>query len=142
MADVNPEPRTIDEQMDRPTRREPTKSNLTESLEPPRQRRVIGNRDLQVQHLSQGTKEALGLPEREEKDHADRQGRLDRDVRVGALAGRFSAGCCPSRLECVIGEPDCEVATVLELGLVFSPIPHPISRLRVLVLATLRILHR
>ena len=32
MADVNSEPRTIDQQMDRPTRREPAEPDLTELL--------------------------------------------------------------------------------------------------------------
>ena len=35
MADVNPESRAIDEQMDRLTRREPRKLNVTELLKPP-----------------------------------------------------------------------------------------------------------
>jgi hypothetical protein len=44
MADVNPDSCTIDQQMDRPIGRLPTKSNVTELLQPPRQRGVIGDR--------------------------------------------------------------------------------------------------
>jgi len=113
--------------MDWSSGRELAKPDLTELLKPPRQRRVIGNWDLDLEHLRQGTKEPLGLPEGKVEHHADRQGRLDRDVRVGALTTGFATGCCPPGVECVIGEPDCEVATLLEPCLVFSPIPHPIS---------------
>ena len=75
------------------------------------------------------------------EDHANRQRGLDRDVRVGTLATGFAAGRSSPRIERVIRKPDGEVATTPEAGLVLRPIPHPISRLRVLVLAALRILH-
>ena len=64
------------------------------------------------------------------EDHADRQRGLDRDVRIGTLASWF------------IGKPDREVATLLEASLVLRPILDPILRLRVFVLASLRLLHR
>ncbi len=55
MADVNPEPRAIDEQMDRSIGRELVEPDLTEFLEPPGQRRVIGDREV---HLNQVSKAA------------------------------------------------------------------------------------
>ena len=63
MADVNPEPRAIDEQMDRSIGRELAKPDFTELLEPPGQRRVIGDREVHVEQVSKATQEALGLPE-------------------------------------------------------------------------------
>ncbi len=60
MADVNPEARAVDEQVDRPMARDRTKRDLTERLEPPGQSRVVRNRDLHLEHLGQGTQEALG----------------------------------------------------------------------------------
>ncbi len=43
---MNPESRTIDEQMDRSIGRELAEPDLTELLEPPGQRRVIGDREV------------------------------------------------------------------------------------------------
>ena len=86
MADVNPEAGAVDEQVDRPMARDRTKLDLTERLEPPGQSRVVGNGDLHVKHVYQGMQEAFGLSERKLKDHADRESRLNRDVRVSALA--------------------------------------------------------
>ena len=53
MADVNSEARAIDQQMDRPTRREPAESDLTELLEPPGQRRMVGDREVHLEHMGQ-----------------------------------------------------------------------------------------
>ena len=142
MSDVNPEPRTVDEQMDRSTRGKLPEWDLAELLKPPGHGRVIRNRKLDLEQLGQRPEEALGLAKRKMKDHADCQRSLDRDVRIEALASGFAAGRSMPGFERGIGEPDGQVATLLEARLVFSPIPHLISRLRVLVLAALRILHR
>ncbi len=142
MADVNPEARAVDEQVDRSTARDRTKRDLAKLLEPSGQSRMVGNRDLHVQHVCERTQEALGLPERKVEDHADRQGRLDGDVRIGTLTTGFPGGRCSPGVEGIIRKPDGKVASSLEPGLVFSLIPHPIPRLRVLVLAAFRVLHR
>src|SRR5665811_128187 len=76
------------------------------------------------------------------EDHADRQSGFDRDVRVRTLAAGLAAGRSPPGIECLIRKPDGHVATTPKAGLVLRPIPYPILRLRVLVLASLRILHR
>ena len=88
MTDVDPETRAVDEQMDRSIRREPAVPDLAELLEPSGQRRMVGNRDLQLVHVGQGTKEALGLPEWKMEDHADRQGCLNRDVCLASISTR------------------------------------------------------
>ena len=54
MTDMNAEPRTIDEQMDRSIRGEPAKSDLTELLQPPGQRRMVGYREVHLEHMGQG----------------------------------------------------------------------------------------
>ena len=113
MTNVNPEPRTVDEQMDRSIALDHTKREFTEFLEAPRQSRMVGNGDLRLEHVGQRTKEALGLSEREVEDHADRQGRLNRDVRVGALVAGFAAGWSLPRVEGVIGKPDGKVSSSL-----------------------------
>ncbi len=82
-ADVNPEPRTADEQMDRSIRGEPAELDLAELPKPPQQGPVIRDREIQLEQVSQRTQEALGLAKRKVEDHADRQSRLDRDVRIG-----------------------------------------------------------
>ena len=92
MTDVNPETGAVDEQMDRSIVLEHAKREFTELLEAPGQSRMVGNGDLYLEHLDQGTKEALSLSERKVEDHADRQGRFNRDVRVGALAAGLPAG--------------------------------------------------
>jgi hypothetical protein len=85
MTDVDPETRTVDEQVDRSIVLDHTKREFTELLEAPGQSRMVGYGDLHLEHARQGTKEALGLSEREVEDHANRQGRFNRDVRVGPL---------------------------------------------------------
>ncbi len=121
--------------------REPPELDLTEPLQTPRQRGVIRDREIDLEQLCQATEEALGLAKRKMKDHADRQRGLDRDVRIGALAAWFSAGCLVPGIERFIRKPDREVATLPQAILVLGPIPDAILRLRVLVLASLRILH-
>ena len=113
MADVNPEARAVDEQVDRSMARDRTKRDLTERLEPPAQRRVVRNGDLHLEQLGQGTEEALGLPERKVEDHADRQSCLNGDVRVGALATGFATGRSSPGVQCSVGKPDCQVASSL-----------------------------
>ena len=51
MTDVNPESCTIDQQVDRPICREPPELDLTEPLQTPRQRSVIGDRKIQLKQL-------------------------------------------------------------------------------------------
>ena len=92
MPDVNPEPRAVDEEVDRSIRREPTKPNGTERLEAPRQSRVVGDREIDLEELCQATEKALGLAKRKMEDHADRQRSFDREVGIGALAAGFAAG--------------------------------------------------
>ena len=103
---------------------------------------MIGDREIDVEELCQATEEALGLAKRKVKDHADRQRGLDRDVRVPALTSGLAAGRSAPGIERSIRKPHGQVATTLESCLVVSPIAHSITRLRVLVLASLRILHR
>ena len=55
--------------MDRSIRREPAEADLTELLQPARQRGVIGNGDLHLEHVGQGTQRPLDLPERKVEDH-------------------------------------------------------------------------
>ena len=76
MTDVDPETRAVDEKMDRSIALDHTKRELTEFLEAPGQSRMVGNRELHLEHVGQRTQEALGLPEGKVEDHADRQGRL------------------------------------------------------------------
>ncbi|MDG2241847.1 MAG: hypothetical protein P8L30_16715 [Longimicrobiales bacterium] len=75
------------------------------------------------------------------EDHADRQCGLDRNVTVGALAARFALGRNSPGFERIIRKPDGQVTTLLQAGFVLWPVPHPVLRLRMLVLAALRVLH-
>ncbi len=113
IADVNPEARAVDEQVDRSMARDRTKRDLTERLESPGQSRMVGNRNLHLEPLGQGTQEALGLSERKVKDHADRESCLDRDVRVGALTTGFATRRSSPGVDGVIGKPDGKVASSL-----------------------------
>ena len=53
MTDMNPEPSAVDEQMDRSIRGEPAKSNVPELLQPPGQRRMVGDREVHLEHMGQ-----------------------------------------------------------------------------------------
>ncbi len=123
MTDMNAEPRTVDEQMDRSIRGEPAKLNIPELLQAPRQRGVIRNREIQVEQLGKATEEALGLAKRKVEDHADRQRGLDRNVRVPALTSGLAAGRSSPGVERNIRELDGQVATPLEARVILRPIP-------------------
>ena len=97
---------------------------------------------IDFEQLGKGTKEPLGMAKRKMKDHADRQRCLDRNVRIGALATGLAGDRSTPGIERSIGKPDRQVTTLLQPGLALRPIPYPISRLRVLVLASLRIFPR
>ena len=85
MPDVNSESCTVDEYVNRLTRRELTHTDLTKFLQTPRQRGMIGDREVDLEHIYQATKEALGLAKRKMEDHANRQRGLDRNVTVGVV---------------------------------------------------------
>ena len=97
MPDVNPEPCAIDEQVDRSIRGDPAELDLSKFAKPPGQGRVIRDREIQLEQLSQRPEEALGLAKRKMKDHADRQRSLYREVGIGALATRPPASTCSYR---------------------------------------------
>jgi hypothetical protein len=105
MPDMNPESCTIDEQMDRSIRGKLTNLNLVELLKPPGHGRVIRDRKIQFEQLSQRPEEAFGLPERKMKDHTDRQRGRNGDVRIGTLAAGLAAGRGVPGVERVIREP-------------------------------------
>ena len=67
MADVNPEARAVDEQVDRLIALDSAERDLTELLQPSGQSCVVRNGDLHLEQLGQRTEEALGLPERKGK---------------------------------------------------------------------------
>jgi len=141
MTDMDPEPCTVDEYVDRSIGGSSRKLNVAELLQTAGQRRVIGDREIELEEPDQTPEKALRLSERELEDNANRQCGLDRDVPVGTLATGFAAGRSSPRIERGVRKPDGEVASTPKAGLVPRPIPHPISRLRVLVLAALGILH-
>jgi hypothetical protein len=49
IADVNPEAGAVDEQVDRSVRQWPAELNVTELRQPPRQRGVIWNREIDLE---------------------------------------------------------------------------------------------
>ena len=77
--------------MDQLIFRQSTEPNLTELLETPGKGSMIGNGEVNLQHASQGTEEPFGLTKGKVKDHTNRQGCLDGDIR---LVSRWAA---PSR---------------------------------------------
>ncbi len=111
MTDVNPEPCTVDEYVDRSVGRSLRKLNVAERLQTAGQGRVIGDREIELEEPDQAPEKALRLSERELEDHANRQCDLDRNVRVGTLATGLAAGRRSPRIERVIRKPDGEVAS-------------------------------
>ncbi len=105
MTDMDPETGAVDEQADRALARDRRKVDYPQVLEPPGQRRMVGNGELQLEHVGQGTQEALSLSKRKVEDHANRQSCLNRGVRVGVLA----AGQGPPGVDGVVRKPDGQV---------------------------------
>ena len=138
---MNPETRAVDEQVDRSICGETPEPEVPEFLKAPGESRVIGNRQVQVKELSEGPEEPLGLTEREAKDHADRQGSLDGQVRVGPLTAGPPGGRRLPGIQRGFGEPDREGAPLPESRFVVSPVPYPVPGLGLLVLAALGIPH-
>ena len=89
VTDVDPQTCAVDEQMNRPLG---GRLELTQRLQAPGQRRVIGDRQVNVQQLHQGIQEAFGLTQRQVEDHANRQRCLDRDVRIPSLTTGSAGG--------------------------------------------------
>jgi hypothetical protein len=141
VTDVDPQPGAVDEKVQRPMGGR-LEVDLTQRLQTPGQRRVIGDRQVHVQQRHQGMQETLGLTQRQVKDHADRQRRLDGNVRIPSLTAGLAGGRRSPGIQSFIGEPDREITSPSEARLVRSPVPHPISRLRILILTALRMLHR
>jgi hypothetical protein len=141
MTDVNPESCAVDEHVNRLTRREPRDTDATEVLQTSRQSRVVGDWEIDLEDFAKATKESLGLAKRKVKDHAHSQCGLDRNITVGALATRLALGRNSPGIARIVRKPDRQVTTPLQTGFLLRPVPYPILRLRVLVLASLRILH-
>ena len=112
VSDMDPETRAVDEEVDRFICDMSPESEVPELLEASGESRVIGDRKVSVKELSEGPEEPLGLAEREAEDHADRQGSLDGQVRVGPLtAGPTGSRGTPGR-ERSIRKPDGQVTTI------------------------------
>jgi hypothetical protein len=104
-------------------------------------RRGVRHIIVQIQQPQQRSQKPLRLPGRQTKHHAHRDGRLDRVIRVFALATGLPA-LQPGRIpvsELAIGEcnPDREARSIAQARLVFTPISNPIGFLPVLALRTL-----
>jgi hypothetical protein len=99
-------PRQHPPRVDRPIGRKPAELNVTEVLQSPIQRGVIGDREIDVEQICQATEEAIGLARRLMKDPANRQRGFDRDVTIGALAARLALGRNSPGIERLIRKPD------------------------------------
>ena len=126
MTDVDPEPCTVDEYVDRSIGRSLRKLHVSERLQTAGQRRVIGDLEIELEEPDHAPEKALRLAKRKMEDHANRQCGLDRDVRVDTLPSGFAAGRSSPRIDRGVRKPDGEVASTPKAGLVLRPIPHPI----------------
>ena len=104
------------------------KGDLPELRLAPRDRRVVGDVVVQTQKLEQRAQEALGLSGGQAEDNAERDGRLDRIVRVLGLA-TWPPSLRPRRVpvgELAVreAEPDGQASTITEARLVLPPVPN------------------
>jgi hypothetical protein len=142
MADMDPQTRAVDEQVDRFVCGGLLQSEVFELPKASGESRVVGHREPQPEEAGQRPEEPFGLAERKVEDHADGQGRLDDQVRIGGLTTRPPGGGSPPGFQGGVRKPDREGATSLEPGFLITPVPHPIRGLGILVLATFGIPHR
>ena len=94
---------------------------------------MIRNGQIHLEAIGQRPQEAFSLPERQVEDHADRQSRLDREIRVDALPAGFATRWRTPGFDGVLRQPDGQVTAAPEACLVCRPVADPVGRFGVLV---------
>jgi len=96
----------------------------------PGQGRVVGHRQLEPKQAKHAAAERLGLAQGQVEDEPQGQHEFDREVGVAGLpARRGPARCLPAGERCIV-EPERQVATPPQPGLVGRPVRDAIALLR------------
>jgi hypothetical protein len=97
--------------------------------------RVIGDGDVDLEHLGNRSERTLGLSQRLVEYQAEREARLDGDRRVDRLTTPLSSGRCLPCRDRLLGNPHCQASAPGPCGVVFGPVRDPVCGLGNLVAA-------
>ena len=121
-ATQNLEPRGIDDQVDRAVVGS-GQGRHRNDLVPAREGGVVRGLEVEAHQAEQRVQEPLGLAERQAEDDPQRQRGPDREVRVPPLASAKTVLRWYPRGNCILAQPDRDVAAAPEATLVLPPVP-------------------
>ena len=98
-------------------------------LVPARECGVVRGLEVEAHQAEQRVQEPLGLAERQAEDDPQGQRGPDREVRVPPLASAKTVLRCYPRGNCILAQPDRDVAAAPEATLVLPPVPDSVLRL-------------
>jgi hypothetical protein len=91
------------------------------------QRGMIRHGEIKAEQSDDGADQPLSLAQRQAKDHAHRQRRGDRQVRVVQLTAGRDSRIGPPRLDRFLGEPHGQASPPLQCCVILRPVGDPIS---------------
>ena len=116
------QPRGIDDQVDRAVVGS-GQGRHRNDLVPARECGVVRGLEVEAHQAEQRVQEPLGLAERQAEDDPQRQRGPDREVRVPPLASAKTVLRWYPRGNCILAQPDRDVAAAPEATLVLPPVP-------------------
>jgi len=87
---------------------------------------MIGDGDVDLEHVGDRSQQTLGLSQRLMEDQADRKARLDGDRRIDRLAAPLSGSRCLPDRDRLLGQPHCQAPAPDQRGVVVRPVRDPI----------------
>ena len=127
-ATQNLQPCGIDDQVDRAVVGS-GQGRHRNDLVPARECGVVRGLEVEAHQAEQRVQEPLGLAERQAEDDPQRQRGPDREVRVPPLASAKTVLRWYPRGNCILAQPDRDVAAAPEATLVLPPVPDSVLRL-------------
>ena len=121
-ATQNLQPCGIDDQVDRAVVGSGQERHRND-LVPARECGVVRGLEVEAHQAEQRVQEPLGLAERQAEDDPQRQRGPDREVRVPPLASAKTVLRWYPRGNCILAQPDRDVAAAPEATLVLPPVP-------------------
>src|SRR5271155_5399363 len=97
------------------------------------QGRMIGDGDIDPEHIGDRTQKTFGLTQRLVEHQAKREAGLDGDRRIDWLAAPLSGRRRMPRRHCLLGEPHRQASSSYQRGIVLRPVRHSVSGLGKLV---------
>ena len=118
--------RAIDNQVKRARRSRSLRLVDLQPTSPTAERRMIWNRQVDVQHSHNRTDQPLTLAQSQPENGTQGQSCLDREVGIVTLAAGRCSGLCLPTGDRLVREPDRQASAIAKRCLILPPIRHPI----------------